>query len=232
MEEKIYKGLKVEIGFADCPVSMVGTILQVDSQTLVVSLVPDEDQGGPVAPLPPVSGVQVVATAEDALYRFTSTLLHSSGLLFYLTPPAEVQRVQRREHVRERCLLDAEFVMPGNNGAPIQRTQATAVSISCGGLLLVYEGRVEVGDPVEVSVRLPQGGPPLQAAGIVVRTEPFSRLGRDLSRVAVRLVDLKASDERRILQFVMGLQVRAARGTVWGSRPLFASRHLRHGGGR
>lgn len=232
MEEKICKGVKVEIDFADCPVSMVGTILQVDSQTLVVSLVSDENQDGPAASLSPASGVHVVATAEDALYRFTSTLLHSSGLLFYLTPPTEVQRVQRREHVRERCLLDVEFVISGNDNSATQRKHATAVSISCGGLLLVYEGRVEVGDPVEVSVRLPQGGPPLQVSGTVVRTEPFSRLGRELSRVAVRLVDLKASDERKILQFVMGLQVRAAKGSVWGGRPLFASRHLRRRGGR
>lgn len=232
MDEKICKGLKVEIDFTGFPISMAGTIMHVDSQTLVVSLAADENQDTSAIPLSPASSVGVVATADDALYRFTSTLLHSSGLLFYLTPPAEVQRVQRREHVRERCLLDVEFVIPGHTSATTQRTQATAVSISCGGLLLVHEGRVEVGTPVEIAVRLPHDGPPVQAAGTVVRTEPFFRLGRELSRVAVRLVDLKISDERRILQFVLGLQIKTARGTVRGSRPLVVSRRPRQGRGR
>lgn len=208
MREKIRKGLKVEIDFADCPVSMVGTILQVDLQTLVISLAPEEDQGKPTRPLTTARDVRVSATMEDAIYRFTSTLLHSSGLLFYLTPPGEVQRHQRREHVRQPCLLDVEFVMSRDNGAQASRKQATAVNISCGGLLLVCEGRMEVGDALDVSVIFSRDEPPLQAAVQVVRTEQFSRSGRDLRRAALRVVDLKRADEKRLTQFIVKLQTR------------------------
>ena len=51
MDEKICKGLTVEIDFADFPLPMVGTILHVDSQALVVSLMPDQAQDMPMAPV-------------------------------------------------------------------------------------------------------------------------------------------------------------------------------------
>jgi len=218
MDEKICKGLTVEIDFADFPVPMVGTILHVDSQSLVVSLIPGQAQDGPMAPASLSGSVHVLATAADALFGFTSKLLRSSGLLLYLSPPTDVQRIQRREDVRERCLLDVELVTPTDHASPAKPERGTLVDISCGGLLLVYEGEVEVGDTVEVSVQFPRGGPPLQAAGTVVRTEQLSGSGRDLSRVAVHLAGLTVSDRKRVFQFIMGLQVRAATGTVRGGR--------------
>jgi c-di-GMP-binding flagellar brake protein YcgR len=218
MDEKICKGLTVEIDFADFPVSMVGTILHVDSQALVVSLRPDQGQDGPMAPVSLSGGVRVLATAADALFGFTSKLLRSSGLLLYLSPPTDVQRIQRRADVRERCLLDVEFVAPTDHAGPAKPERGTLVDISCGGLLLIYEGDMEVGDTVEVSVKFPRGDPPLQVAGTVVRTEQLSSSRRDLSRVAVHLAGLTMSDRKRVFQFIMGLQVRAATGTVRGGR--------------
>ncbi|MDD5558341.1 PilZ domain-containing protein [Candidatus Methylomirabilis sp.] len=208
MRERIRKGLKVTIDFADCPVSMVGTILHVDVQTLVVSLASEENQGKSAGSLTTARDVRVSATVEDAIYRFTSTLLRSSGLLFYLTPPGEVQRHQRREHVRQPCLLDVEFVMSRGNGAQAPRKRATAVNISCGGLLLVCEGRMEVGDAVDVSVIFSRDEPPLQTAVQVVRTEQSVRSGRDLRRVALRVTDLKRADEKRLTQFITKLQTK------------------------
>lgn len=218
MEEKICKGLTVEIDFADFPVSMIGTILHVDSQALVVSLVPDQAQDEPAAPVSLSGGVRVLATAADALFCFTSRLLRSSGLLLYLSPPTDVQRIQRRADVRERCLIDVEFVTPTDHVSPAKPKRGTLVDISCGGLLLIYEGEMEVGDPVEVSVKFPRGGPPLQVAGTVVRTEQLSSSRRDLSRVAVHLAGLTMSDRKRVFQFIMGLQVRTVTGTIRGGR--------------
>lgn len=217
MDEKICKGLTVEIDFADFPVAMVGTIMHVDSQALVVSLVPDQTQDGPAEPVSLAGDVRVLATAADALFCFTSRLLRSSGPLLYLSPPTDVQRIQRRADVRERCLIDVEVIPATDHAMPVKPKRGTLVDISCGGMLLVYEGRVEVGDTVEVSVKFPGGGPLLQAAGTVVRTEQSSHSGRDLSRVALRLVGLTMSDRKRIFKFIMAFQVRAA-GTVRGGR--------------
>lgn len=216
MQEKVWKGLKVEIDFAHPPLSVVGTIVHIDPHTLVVSLAPEEEREQLTAPLTEHGEVRVSATAEDALYRFTSTLRRSSGLLLYLSPPGRVQRVQRRGQVRQPCLLDVEFVAPTGGGAPAQPKRATVVNISCGGLLMVYVGDLELGDPVKVSMKFPQGEPPLQADGTVVRTERFSRFGRDLCRVALRLGSLTRDDEKRLFQFITKLQVKATLGRAHG----------------
>lgn len=215
MDERICKGLKVEIDFADFPVSMVGTILHVDSQALVVSLVPDQVQDGPPEPVSRSGGVRVSATAADALYCFTSKLLRSSGLLLYLSQPVDVQRLQRREYVRERCLIDVEFVTSAeDHTGPAKPKRGTLEDISCGGLQLVYDGRIEVGDTVEVLLKFLNSGPPMRVAGTVVRTELFPRFGRELCRVAVRLVGLTRSAERRLFQFIMALQIKALKGAA------------------
>lgn len=215
MQERIRKGVRVEINFADLPVSMVGTILHVDSQALVVSLAPDEDPARPAAPSTPAGNVQVSATTEDALYRFTSTLLRSSGLLLYLSPPLEIRRLQRRENVRQPCLLDLEFIAPRGDRAREKREQATAINISCGGLLIVYGGQLEVGEAVELLMKFPHGEPPLQAVARVIRTEHFSSPGQDLrSRVALRVVGLQRADEKRLTQFITKLQVKSVRGAL------------------
>jgi len=214
MQEKIRKGLKVKVDFAHLPASVVGTIAHIDSRVLIVVVASDEAGARQSVPLDEQRNVRVSATAEGALYCFTSTLLRSSGLLFHLSPPVDVQRLQRREYVRERCLIDVELVTPGDDSGPVKPKRGTIVDISCGGLQLVYDGRIEVGDPVEVLLKFLHSGPPMQVAGTVVRIERFSRFGRELCGVAVRLVGLTRSAERRLFQFIMALQIKALKGTA------------------
>lgn len=211
MHEQISQGLQVEIRFANVPASAVGTIAQVDTVAFVVSLTSD-DLCQAVSPSS-IEGreVRVMAAADDALYRFTAKLLRSSGRFLYLSLPAKVERVQRREHVRQPCLFEVEFTTPQDRKAE-RRNKATAVSISCGGLRAVYEGRVEVGDCVEVSLHFTSDGPALQVSGKVLRKEEFSRMGRTLSRVAVRFDGLARVDERRLAEFINRLQVKSTRG--------------------
>ncbi len=213
VQSKICKGLKVS-RMCRPPVSMVGMLLRVDSQTLVVSLTHDDGPDRTARSVGQAGDVQVSATADDALYHFTSTLLQSSGLLLYLSPPREVRRVQRRDNVRQPCLFDVEMVMPGSERAPAKRERATAVNISCGGLLIVFEGRLVVGDAVDLSMKLLRGEPPIQATARVIRTEPFSRIGQNLSRVALRVVGLQRADERRLTQFIAKCQVKIRTGVV------------------
>ncbi|HWQ70016.1 MAG TPA: PilZ domain-containing protein [Patescibacteria group bacterium] len=213
MENKICNGLKVQVEFADPPVSMTGTILRVDSQTLVVSLTHDKDGDVSRTSRNSAGDVQVSATADDALYRFRSTLLHSSGLLLHLSPPGEVHRVQRREDVRQPCLVDVELILPNRDRTPVKRERATAVNISCGGLLIVFNGRLAAEEAVELSMHLARGEPPIHVTARVVRTEPFSHLGQHQSRVALRLTGLQRADERRLRQFITKCQVKTRHGS-------------------
>lgn len=214
MEHKICKGLKVEVGFADSPASMTGAIVGVDSQTLVVSLAQDRGEAGPAAPMTNRAGkVQVVATGDDALYHFTSTLVQSSDSLLYLSLPAEARRVQRREDVRQSCLFDVELNIPRGERVPARRTRATAVNISCGGLLIIFSGRLEIGDAVALSIELPGGGRLAEVSARVVRTELLSRAGQELSRVALRLEGLQPGDRKRLTQFIMKCQIKARTAT-------------------
>lgn len=213
MQEKIREGIEVEIRFVDCPVSAVGTIARIDPAAFVVSLVPENERLAVSASSIEGRGVWVMAAADDALYRFTAKLLRASGRFLYLSFPAKFERVQRREHVREACLFEVEFVTPLDRRAG-RRNKATAVNISCGGLRAVYDGRVEAGDHVEVSLQFPQDGPPLQLSGAVLRKEEFSRFGRRLSRVTVRFDGLAKTDERRLAEFITRLQVKSRRGAT------------------
>jgi c-di-GMP-binding flagellar brake protein YcgR len=214
VESRIYNGLKVQVEFADPPVSMTGTILHVDSQTLVVSLTHDKDGDVSTTSRNSAADVQVSATADDALYRFRSTLLHSSGLLLHLSPPGEVRRVQRREDVRQPCLFDVELILPKGERTPVKRERATAVNISCGGLLIVFSGCLEAEDAVELSMTLSRGESPIHVAARVVRSEPFSHLGQKQSRVALRMIGLQRADDRRLRQFITKCQVKTRIGTV------------------
>lgn len=213
MQENIREGIEVEICFVDCPASAVGTIARVDSKAFVVSLAPENERLAVSVSSLEGRGVRVMAAADDALYRFTATLLRASGRLWHLSFPAKIERVQRRAHVREACLLEVEFVTPLERRVG-RCSKATAVNISCGGLRAVYEGRVEVGDHVELSLQFPQDGLPLRLSGAVLRKEEFSRLGRQLSRVTVRFDDLAKADERRLAEFITRLQVRSRRGVT------------------
>ncbi|CBE68787.1 MAG: PilZ domain-containing protein [Candidatus Methylomirabilis oxygeniifera] len=214
MESKICNGLKVQVEFADPPVSMIGTIVRIDSQTLVVSLTHDKDGGVSTTSRNSARDVQVSATADDALYRFRSTLLHSSGLLLHLSPPGEVRRVQRREDVRQPCLFDVELILPKGERTPVKRERATAVNISCGGLLIVFSGRLEAEDAVELSMTLSRGESPIHAAARVVRSESFRHLGQNQSRIALRMMALQRADERKLRQFITKCQVKTRIGTV------------------
>lgn len=214
MENKICNGLKVQVEFADPPISMIGTILRVDSQTLVVSLSYDKDGDVSTTSRNSAGDVQVSATADDALYCFRSTLLHSSGLLLHLSPPGEVRRVQRREDVRQPCLFDVELILPKGGRMPVKRERATAVNISCGGLLIVFSGRLEAEDAVELSMTLSRGESPIHVAARVVRSESFSHLGQTQNRVALRMMALQRADERRLRQFITKCQVKTRTGMV------------------
>lgn len=213
MKDRICKGLKVEVEWANPSVSTTGTVVGVDPQTFVIALTPDDGQGTPTLSLGRTPEVRVSVAADDALYRFVSTLLQSFGFLLYLSPPQEMRRIQRRNDVRQPCLCDVEVILRAGNRAPTKRERATAVNISCGGLLMVFEGCLRVDDTLELSMKLHNREPPLHMTAQVVRTEPFSHLGRHLSRVALRMVGVSRADERRLAQFIMKCQVKTRTAT-------------------
>lgn len=213
MKDRICKGLKVQVEWANLSVSTTGTVVGVDPQTFVIALAPDDEQSAPTPPLGQTSEVRVSVAADDALYRFVSTLLQSFGFLLYLSFPQEIRRIQRRDDVRQPCLFDVEVILRAGDRAPKTRERATAVNISCGGLLMVFEGCLQVDDTLELSMRLHDSGPPLYMTARVVRSEPFSHLGRHLNRVALRMVSVNRADERRLAQFIIKCQVKARTAT-------------------
>lgn len=215
MPKEISKGFPVEIRFINSPVSAVGTVAHVEGSVFVVSLAPENERLAVSTASTDGRDVRVMVAADDALYHFTAKLVRSSGRFLCFSLPARFDRVQRRQHVRQPCLFEVEFSTPADRRAGRPK-KATAVNISCGGLRAVYEGRVDVGDHVEVSLQFPQDDPPLQLSGTVLRKEEFWRVGRFLARVAVQFDGVAKMDERRLAECVTRLQVRSTRST---SRP-------------
>lgn len=218
MNNRICKGLKVQLEYADPPVSRSGTILRVDAQTLVVWLAGDGARDDDPAPPLSRAEVRVSATADDGLYCFISTLLQSCDFLLYLSPPRGIRRVQRRDDIRQSCLFDVEVILPAVGPAPAKREQATAINISRSGILLVCDGHCGIDNHVELSIRLLDDKPPLRVTARVVRMESFSHCGRDLSRVGLCIVGLQRADERRLAQFIMKCQVKARTATPTAAR--------------
>lgn len=214
MCEQIRKGFKVEVRFVNSPGSLVGSIVRVNAVAFVVSLAQVNENREVSASLMAGRDVHVMVTADDALYRFTAKLLRVSGRFLHLTLPPTAARVQRRAHVRQPCLLEVKFVAFHGRGAG-RCIKGRAVNISCGGLKAVYEGRVEVGAPIQVSIQFTPDDPPLQVGGTVVRKEDLTRFWHPLARIAVRFDGLAKTDERRLAELIARLQVKPRRGTTW-----------------
>jgi c-di-GMP-binding flagellar brake protein YcgR len=145
----------------------------------------------------------VAYTTRRGLHLAVSVVVGAehSGLLELLVT-AELERAQRRDHVRVAALLTGT-VRPPHGDAPLH---TYTLDVSGSGVLVAGAGPVTIGDGVGVTLKLP-GDRLLEATGEVARR---SRDGH----VGLALAGLTHREREALVRFVFERQrhdLRAAR---------------------
>lgn len=139
--------------------------------------------------------------------------------LIVLEPEGQQGQVQRRADVRLDVKLPVRFGIltnpeeAGEESEPMWPTlEATAVDLSAGGAQMVTRVRLVPGTHLDVHLRLPDNGEPLQLVGEVVRIlRSESRDEHDQHWVAVRWIGAESRDRDAIVGFVFREQLRRRR---------------------
>ncbi len=187
----------------------------VEKQRFAVKLSTAGQTGRPV---PPRTGdlVQVILTAEDALYEFETKVLGEHGGWFYLEIPKRPRRIQRRQYAREACLLPVHFRIheapPPFRGAAPPLLDGTALNISAGGVLLASRITGAAGDLLELEIELDRAWAPVKLNGVVLSVVPVAPPRKE-SRHHIRFVNVPDAIREQLIRYVLDRQRRARR--IW-----------------
>jgi hypothetical protein len=145
--------------------------------------------------------VTIAFTAEGGLFRVAGDAEPADGArdLLRVLPAGELERLQRREHVR------AEAVRPATvEFGPGEAIDTWTLNVSAGGVLLAGPARLRVGDSVWVRLRLRDGTPPIAVEGRVARETPEGFR-------AVRIEAILQQDREMLVRYVFQREREARR---------------------
>jgi hypothetical protein len=156
----------------------------------------------PLRPPAKGQGVEVEVTVDGGILTLAARVVDGDGRAAVRIAPDSsktVTDVQRRDFVR----VDASVPVVVRDGGPEgPASDASAVNVSGGGLLLTGIGHLQLGDFAWVALDLEDGTQPIEALVTVVREDLSG--GR-----AVRIASISARDEQRIVRFSFVQQQRA-----------------------
>ncbi len=170
-----------------------------DADTFWVVVEPGSGFGVPLAT---GDALRVTLTGADGLYAFRARVRRAEpGGEIQLAKPGLIRRLQRRRHPRAPLHGVVEMRMAGG-----QTVSAMARDVSLGGMGLVTDKAVAVGDAIEASWQLATAANksvPIDAAAAVVRCDSvWEGDGEALCRVGLEFTELPAPTRRRIASYV------------------------------
>lgn len=144
-----------------------------DDRTLTVATPSSAD--GPIE-VQPRTSVKIGLAARDALYSFTTYVLHTARdpeNVIVLEKPSVIYRVQRREHVRSEIKLPAGIAPCETDGdEEPELTPAQTRDLSLGGACVVVPEEVLPGEIIRLVI-YPKGGKnTVLTTACVVRSRP------------------------------------------------------------
>lgn len=150
----------------------------------------------------PGMALQVALTGADGIYAFRSRVRRiAADGSFELTKPGVIRRVQRRKHRRAPLYGEVELRTPAG-----ETVRAMARDVSVGGLGLVVERAVTVGEVIEASWQLPSAAARATLVGVaaaVVRCEALWAEGdAAVCRVGLEFRDTAPRTRRRIAAYI------------------------------
>jgi len=158
--------------------------------------------------LVPGDWVDVRVIECDATYHFTSMVLgrrRDKIPLYALSVPGEVKRVQRRHFVRLETLLEVRYApLVDGDGEPVFRI-ARAIDISGGGMRLVTDQPLDVGDRLLLRFTLDLGERQLdfETLGRVVRRdEQEAAPVKTRYRYGIEFLGLSMHEQDQIVRYI------------------------------
>jgi hypothetical protein len=200
-------------------------------RTVVVKLCPEEVWLGLGAPdrrleilTEDLPLALTVARARGALVgksRFLRPLGGSRSRIFAIARPTDLEKVQRRAHIRFDVAMQFHFrsLDPQTKTPRGKALTATTVNLSSGGLLLATDAQLKVGDEVEITLPF-SSLDPVTTAGVITRirvagdsagpAEPEAE--SRIVEAGVKFTRITSVDQERILRFVALLEHRRQAG--------------------
>lgn len=170
--------------------------------------------------LPPGIEVTVEYQDEAAVYRFNSVVVAAKDQALpqlTLRPPDQIDRIQRRDHVRIDVDLsvrmavlpeEAEEMPPEARWPAAPNLKARTRDLSAGGSLIVTEATLTPGSLLEVALDLPRGEAPLGILARVVRVvKSTPKDDHEEHWVALQWVGITENDRSRMTRFIFTEQV-------------------------
>ncbi|AEG15332.1 type IV pilus assembly PilZ [Desulfofundulus kuznetsovii DSM 6115] len=168
---------------------------------------------GDVLVLTPGDNVKVRFFDENASFIFPARCLGrtiEAIPLYRLAPTGDCQRVQQRQHVRLKTLLEVHYAHPPEKNRRPRYKKAFTVDISGGGMLLAMDEPVLPGRELLVEFNLPlrTGARKMELRGRVVRLQE-----REKSKyhVALEFVDITTAQQDLIMRYIFQCMAEQAR---------------------
>ncbi|MGO0121714.1 flagellar brake protein [Desulfothermobacter acidiphilus] len=151
--------------------------------------------------------VKVLFPGESECFWFSSTvrarLEEGKVILYALTLPTTVKRVQRRRDVRLYETMPVEFA-PYREGEEPAWQPTLALDLSAGGVRIASPRAYEPGSTLWVRFRLPLRNEELEIAtpARVARCEPVVLEGKRLYHLGLEFLQLSRSQKDKIFSYV------------------------------
>jgi hypothetical protein len=143
--------------------------------------------------------VTIAFTGHGGLFRIAGLGEPAGGDLLRVIGAGELERHQRREHVRAPAVRPATVELEGG-----EAVETWTLNVSAGGVLLAGPARLRIGDTVWVQLRLRDDAPPIALSGRVARetAEGFR---------AVRIEAIVREDQEMLVRYVFEREREARR---------------------
>lgn len=152
--------------------------------------------------------LQVQTMHRDAVRRFTTAVVrrrHVPSPCLYLTWPDEVQRIQRREHVRVEVTVPVAVRMPnGEQKAPV--VSGYTADLSAGGVRLNLPQALPSGPDVVLELNLPGTRTLVCEARVVRSGESESARGPKRYWASAQFKGLSGAAQKDLTKFVFDVQ--------------------------
>lgn len=131
--------------------------------------------------------------------------------LYRLVPAGEARRIQQRQYVRLKCLLEVSYAQPPEGSRRPRFRRAYSLDISGGGMLLATEEELPVGQVLllEFSLPLREGAKKMELKGRVVRSFRDEDSGKP--RVALQFEEITRAQQDLIVRYIFQCMAEQAR---------------------
>ena len=151
--------------------------------------------------------VKVQFTGGSELFSFESTVVgrrEDRVLLYGLSFPEKIKRIQRRRDVRLCALHDVFYAeIPESEEPPVFK-QTKALDLSASGMRLVMEEKYHPGTQLLLKFKLPVRNTFIETVtrALVRRQEPILLDGKRLYHLGVEFIDLPQNQKDKIFSYI------------------------------